>query len=166
MDKQPGPKSPPTSPDRDVLMEQLANAVAMSAKQDQIVWAVFGVFWAAGAVLLVALFTNGSAPQRPVGLVVCAVGTVLSIIWAIIQSRAIGYLHFYDSVVQEIESLMGLPADIALSGRLNKKHHSANVKGVPVRSLMVWCTIAAALVWTITFAWFYFRWPNLLGSAA
>ena len=117
-DTQPAPPDGAARHDVEALREQLSNAIAMSAKQDQIVWAVFGVFWAAGAVLLVALFTTGNAPSRSVGLVVSIAGTVLSFIWAIIQYRALGYLHFYDSVVQEIESRLHLPADVALSGRI------------------------------------------------
>ena len=44
------------------LWSQLANAVALVGKQDQIVWAIFGIFWAANAVLVVALFTTGALP--------------------------------------------------------------------------------------------------------
>lgn len=161
-DTQPVSLDVAATPDVDALRDQLANAIAMSAKQDQIVWAVFGVFWAAGAVLLVALFTTGDAPSRSVGLVVSSAGTVLSVVWAIIRARAIGYLHFYDSVVQEIETRLKLPADIALSGRINKRLHSANVKGIPVRDLMVKCTIAVAVLWAITLAWFYSEWPSLV----
>jgi hypothetical protein len=63
------------APNPDGLWSQLGNAVALAAKQDQIVWAVFGVFWAANAVLLVALFTTGDLPKRSVGLVVSIVGS-------------------------------------------------------------------------------------------
>lgn len=43
----------PRTPSQDDLWNQLGNAVAFVVKQDQIAWAIFGVFWAADAVLLV-----------------------------------------------------------------------------------------------------------------
>jgi hypothetical protein len=46
-------EQPPRGLNPDQLWNQLANAVALVAKQDQIVWAIFGAFWAANAVLLV-----------------------------------------------------------------------------------------------------------------
>jgi hypothetical protein len=141
-------------PDPEALRAQLANAVALSIKQDQIAWTVFGVFWAASAVLLVALFTTGDVPKRPVGVIVCTVGTALSLVWYVVQVRAIGYLNFYDSVVETIEIRLGLPAEIALSGRINNTHRSVHVKGVSVRPVMVACTIVSAALWVCGFVWF------------
>ncbi len=43
----------------------MGNAVTLVAKRDHIVWTVFGAFWAANAVLLVALFQNGDFPSGP-----------------------------------------------------------------------------------------------------
>jgi hypothetical protein len=73
------------APSPDQLWNQLSNAVALVAKQDQIVWAVFGVFWAANAVLLVALFTTGKLPEQSVGIIVSGVGLALSVVWLAID---------------------------------------------------------------------------------
>lgn len=66
----------------------MGNAVTLVAKQDHIVWTVFGAFWAANAVLLVALFQSGDLPKRPVGLIVSRVGFALSPVWLLIRHRA------------------------------------------------------------------------------
>ena len=93
--------SPPPPPQltRDDQWKQLGNAVALAAKQDQIAWAIFGVFWAANAVLLVALFTTGALPQPSVGLVVSSVGVVLSLVWRAIERRAVEWLKHYERVL-------------------------------------------------------------------
>ena len=46
----------------------------LAAKRDQIMWAIFGVFWAAEAVLVAGLFQSGSPPKGFLVPVVCIVG--------------------------------------------------------------------------------------------
>jgi hypothetical protein len=48
------------------LWNQLENAVTLTAKQDQVVWTVFGVFSAAEAVLLAAVFQGGGPPDASI----------------------------------------------------------------------------------------------------
>ena len=60
------------------LWNQLGYAVTMASKEDQIVWAIFGVFWAANAVLVVGLFTTGKMPSEIVGVVISTIGFVVS----------------------------------------------------------------------------------------
>jgi len=76
----------------DQYWNQLAIAVDLAAKQDQIIWTVFGVFWAAHAVLLVALFANGNAPSKAVGIVVSVGGAFTAAIWCLVQWRVMGTL--------------------------------------------------------------------------
>src|SRR6266446_4042996 len=85
------------------LWYQLQNTVTLTAKQDQIVWAIFGVFCAADAVLLAALFQSGSPPTGFVGPIVSSAGVVVSLVWGRIQKRAIAWLEFYEEVLIELE---------------------------------------------------------------
>lgn len=69
---------------------QLSNAVALASTTNQIVWTVFGIFWAANAVLLVALFTTGDLPHRTPGLVVSAASDHASMCRSIQFRLAVG----------------------------------------------------------------------------
>jgi hypothetical protein len=141
----------PRTPSQDGLWNQLGNAVALVAKQDQIVWAIFGVFWAADAVLLVALFTDGKPPERPVGLIVSFVGLAFSLVWWAIQNRAMAWLRFYETVARTLEeTYLHIPLSVALTGRGNQ------VGGMRVRLLMLGCPIVSAVLWGWSVWWFFF----------
>jgi hypothetical protein len=136
-------------PSESNLWNQLGNAVTLVAKQDQIVWAVFGVFWAANAVLLVALFTSGDLPKRPVGLIVSIVGIALSLVWLAIEHRAVAWLEFYEAIVRELEQKhLHVPSSVAFSG------HRETVGGMRVRLLMLACPLVSAVLWGWPVWWF------------
>ena len=139
------------------LWSQLNNAVTLVAKQDQIVWTVFGVFWAANAVLLVALFTTGNLPGRPAGIIVSGVGVALSAVWWLIQRRAIGYLDFYGNVMRRLEErLLDENHEIALSGGLNSSVFGQTVNGPRVRPLMRLVCLLFIIGWLVAVAYFLF----------
>ncbi|HLO15514.1 MAG TPA: hypothetical protein VK206_11840 [Anaerolineales bacterium] len=138
------------------LWNQLANVVTMAAKEDQIVWTIFGVFWAANAVLLVALFTTGEIPSVQVGFVISATGTLLSYVWFIIQRRAIRWLEYYEKIIFQIEKeYLMIPSGIALSPRVNDQTFMEEVgHGFRVRFLMVISGAIVAIGWIAALAWF------------
>ena len=135
---------------------QLANAVQLASKQDQIAWTIFGVFWPANAILLIALFTTGGLPSPLVGVVVSVAGLVFSIVWAIIQHRAIAYLNFYEAIIHRIEEHhLGVPPEIAISGWLNKELFATKLgRTWSVRPLLKSYGIASAILWLLTLIWF------------
>jgi hypothetical protein len=138
------------------LWNQLDNAVSMAAKEDQIVWTIFGVFWAANAVLLVALFTAGEMPDPSVGIVVSAIGTVLSWLWFLIQRRALGWLEYYERVIRVLEEkYLNIPREIALTGYLNETTYNEIFgRSVKVRPLMVGSGIVTAILWMVALGWY------------
>ena len=130
------------APSSDQLWNQLSNTVVLVAKQDQIVWAVFGVFWAANAVLLVALFTTGKLPEQSVGIIVSGVGLALSSVWLAIEHRAVAWLKFYEAILKELErNHLHVPLSIAFTG------HPEVVKGFSVRWLMLACPLISIVLW-------------------
>jgi hypothetical protein len=144
-----GAKNPGREPgaDDERLWRQLENAVTLAAKQDQIVWVIFGVFCAAEAVLLAALFQSGGPPQGYVGPVVSIVAIAISFVWAWIQHRAIAWLRFYEDRGKELENLLR-PVVRLLTDRQNK------VAGVTARPLMVACPWVSAIIWFAAL-WFF-----------
>ena len=133
---------------REELWFQLENLVVLVAKEDQIVWTIFGVFWAANAVLLVALFTTGGTPSANFEAIISVAGTILSIIWFIIQRRAIRWLSYYETVIYRIEKeFLDIPPDIALSPRINNSTFIKEIGlGIRVRLLMMGSGLVATII--------------------
>jgi len=131
----------------------------MAVKEDQIVWAIFGVFWAANAVLLVALFTNGALSIPSVGILISASGATLSSVWFLIQRRAILWLGYFERIIREIEELhLRIPDTVALSAKLNKATFNETVGSrMRVRPLMTGSGFVVALLWIAALAWFVYR---------
>jgi hypothetical protein len=134
----------------------------MAAKQDQIVWTIFGIFWAANAVLLVALFATGAAPQASVGaVVVSAVGAGLSGLWIVVQHRAIGWLTYYERIILRLEEeYLRLPPDLALSAYLNLATRRETVGQVGIRPLVKRSGAVVAGLWLGALAWYICRLTN------
>jgi hypothetical protein len=152
------PDRPRANGDQFDPVSHLQNAVQLVSKQDQITWTVFNIFWPANALLLVALFTTGRLPSRLVGIVVCAVGLALSVVWTVIQFRAMAHLEFYEAIVNRIEkSYLRVPVDIALSGRLNTDLFTDKMSGtLPVRALMRAIGVTSSILWFVALLWFVF----------
>ncbi len=135
-----------TCPDLSGLWSQLANAVALAAKGDQIVWTIFGIFSASNALLLSALLTGGAAPRREGAMVLSAAGVVLSVVWFLIQLRVMKYLAYYETIIRVLEDeFIKVPRSIALGKRL---------PGIGVRPLMRWFGALAALMWAGSIVYF------------
>lgn len=141
-----GHTQPPSKSD---LWNQLGNAVILVAKQDQIVWAVFGVFWAANAVLLVALITSGDLPKWPVGLIVSFVGIAFSLVWLPIERRALAWLEYYEAILTKLEKkYLHVPLCVAFTG------YPETVGGMSVRPIMRACPYVSAVLWGCFALWF------------
>jgi|WetSurMetagenome_2_1015567.scaffolds.fasta_scaffold111537_2 hypothetical protein len=137
---------------------QLSNAVAMAAKEDQIIWTIFGVFWAANAILLVALFTEGGIPTDLVGVTVSFVGVLFSVIWCLIQQRAINWLKYYEKLIFNIEEKLEMPDDCSISAWRNKRLFNDTIgNGVRVRVLMIVSGLVSSIAWVISFLIFLIR---------
>jgi len=132
----------------------------MAATGNQVVWAIFGVFWAANAVLLVALFTTGGLPGNLVGIVVSVTGAVMSWVWFLIQRRTLAWLRYYEEIIWRLEKAhLKIPEDVALSAWINTTTFRTRVgEGVRVRTLMLISGVVAAHLWTIGVILFVFRW--------
>jgi hypothetical protein len=139
----------------DVLWSQLGHAVAMTVKQDQISWTIFGIFWAANAVLLNALFTTGSIPSPIVGLIVSIFGMVLSWVWSQIQCRTIDYQNYYEKITLRLEGRLNIPPDISLSrGRNEETSNAILINSKSIRGLITKSTLISTVLWEIACIWF------------
>jgi hypothetical protein len=142
------------------LWNQLQNAVAFVAKEDQIIWTIFGIFWAANALLLAALFVQGKVPDRTVGIVISAAGAVLSLIWAVIQSRALRFLHFYEKVQEALEAQLltdGYRVYTLSRGLNQETFDKSRGTRVPARIIMRGSSVGCAVAWVLSTVGFLCR---------
>ncbi|MGD0922788.1 MAG: hypothetical protein ABSA70_13630 [Terriglobia bacterium] len=154
--QQPPSRGVPGQPlERAELFPLLNNAVSMCANEDQIIWSVFGTFWAANAILLVALFSAGKLPESPfIGSVVAAVGAVMSLIWHLVQRRALGHLARFEDVVHRLEEQLGISPQLALSATINVDARDRFLRPPRARPLMQGCSFVSALSWFVFFLYF------------
>jgi len=141
---------------RDVYWNQLGHVVSMATKEDQITRMIFSMFWVANALLLVALFATGKMPIRKVGAIISAMGVIISLVWFFIQWRSIGWLEYYERIIQRLEKRLSIPPGIALSSHLNTRTLKVTVgRCIPsVRLLMIVSACVLALLWTLSLLWF------------
>jgi hypothetical protein len=144
---------PPFTPEQ--LWSQLENAVALVAKEDQVAWTIFGIFWAAEIILLGAVFENGDLPDRTIGPILAGAGVVMSIVWALIQSRVLRFLQFYERVMHGLEAeLLKGRAEFALSKALNVTVFStASGTDISARLLMIGSSALCTLFWFAVLIW-------------
>ena len=142
---------------RQEMLDQLSRAADLRSSEDQVLWSIFGAFWGANTVLLVALFATGTLPTNHfVGLVVSLVGAFLSVTWHIIQKRAIGHLERFELLMDRLERKLDIPTDYAVSSRINVADYKACLgrTKTSARTLMRACSLLAATLWILGFVYF------------
>ena len=143
-------------PERPELWSQLGNAINLRSSQDQVLWSIFGAFWAANAILLVALFTTGDLPSNPaVGLIVAGVGVSLSLIWHGIQNRALGHVKRHEELMKTLEEALDIDPRFAVSPEINRSNYDLFLRrGPSARTLMALCSLGGAVLWTLVLIFF------------
>lgn len=137
------------------LGDQLNRVVTLRVNQAQIVWRIFAAFWAANAILLVALFRDGRYPDdRAAAVTVTSVGLLLSVTWFGIQRRALGHIERFEKLMARLEVRLGVPQDLALSGTINRDDYNKCVPHGPHgRPLMLFFNFVAAALWLAALLW-------------
>jgi len=128
-----------------LMNDQLTRAIAARASVDQINWVVFSAFWGANALVLIALVQSGE-----IKWMVPIAGLVISLVWVLIQKRALGHLGYLESVVEKLERALNIQPEHAVSGWINKETYD---KFMPLplwlraRHLMVFSGVLVAVFW-------------------
>lgn len=141
---------------REEMWNQLSNAISLRSSQDQVLWSIFGAFWATNAILLVALFNTGQPPGKLVGIVVSVVGFVISVTWHELWMRALGHVRRHETLMERIERKLGFEPQFAVSSDINIEDYKENVgKGIRARQIMPFLSVTAAILWLVS-AWLFF----------
>ena len=147
MGEQPGGE--PQGLDRKEMWDQLTRVITMRVNQDQVGWRIFAAFWAANAILLVALFRDGQLPTNSaVTIAVTSVGVWLSVTWFLIERRALGHLARYDRLIGRLETRLRIPPELTVSPTVNRLDYDACMpRWPPGRPTMIAFNILSGLLW-------------------
>lgn len=127
---------------------QLANAIQMRSTQDQVLWSILGTFWATNALLLVALFTTGDLPKNPiVGIAVAVAGVLVSLVWYLIQNRALGHIARHEQLMKSLEQALELDSELTIT---NTKSYRQYMRGPPARVVMRALSMVVLVLWAVT----------------
>jgi hypothetical protein len=145
----------PQELDRKELWDQLSRTVTLRGNQDQVLWRIFAAFWAANAILLVALSRDGALPaERAVTLAIGGVGLGLSLTWLVVQRRAMGHLARHERLMERLETRLRVPPELSVSERLNRGDYDACMPRWPRgRPVMVLFNVIAAVLWAALVCW-------------
>ena len=133
------------------LWIQLQNAINLRSSQDQVLWSIFGVFWAANAILLVALFATGKFPSNPIVIpLIACLGIALCYVWYAIQKRALGHIVRHEELMRRVEKKLDFDPYVAASGKVNPDNTNKYLKrGPSARNVMPMCSKAGIWLWAI-----------------
>lgn len=141
-------KEPNQELNRLELLNLLQNHSNLRTGQDQVLWSIFGSFWATNSLLLVSFFAAGSQWNKfVVGLVISVVGTMISWIWAFIQKRAIKRIIIYENAIKSIEKSLKLPFDIC--SFYNENETKVTTKKLSARKVMIAFSNIMFILWLI-----------------
>jgi hypothetical protein len=138
-------------PSREELWKQLRNAVVARSSEDQVTWSIFGIFWAANALLLLALFTASDylGAGRVVSIV-SVVGIFTSLVGLLLVHRALGYIGEYERVISDVEDIL---FEKYPNFRLTLKPKTkSRIGGIPARVVMHWAIAGFLGIWIIGFS--------------
>ena len=113
------PNHPEHSIDRQIISQQLTNAVQLLASQSQTVWTLLSVFVAINAILALADVEGARATSREhlskESLVVALFGLVSAALWFELQWDTLSRMAQGDELIRRLEaSLHGLDLNLAL----------------------------------------------------
>lgn len=139
------------------LRDQLALTIKMRSSQDQVLWSIIGIFFAANAVLLVAIFPNGNYPPNPlVGVIITLFGVLLCMAWHLIQGRAIGYVKKHEALIFALEKALKVEGRYAISRELTEVERKVYFGHctISARKVMPMCSSILLVFWIIVFLGF------------
>ena len=121
----------------------------MKMHYDNLFWMVFSAFWAANAILLIALFQSNDCFLTQIKwTIVPLFGVILSIIWYIIVKRIFSYQRFYDKLIVNLENELKIDNDFRTNPE-NKEFYPRYFTGGSIKPIMQNIPSFGAIGWLI-----------------
>ncbi len=130
-----------------MLLEQWKIANNLKMHEDHLLWFISSIFWAANALLLVALFqTSSQFFTLMKWIIIPLFGLGLSIFWYLVGAHVLGYTFFYENLVGRIEEI--LISDLEFrTGWDNKKHYHKYITGMRLKPKMKYIPVIGIIGW-------------------
>jgi hypothetical protein len=155
----------------DKLLVFLQNHSNLRNGVDQVVWTIFGAFWGTNALLLIGLFSSGNQWDRHfVGIIISTIGVLISLIWSLIQIKAIGRVEMHeksmicveDILIPDVKELKTYSQKPELSDSTPKTAIKIlkvlGLEEVSVRKTMMYCGLVAIILWFGVLLRFIYLW--------
>jgi hypothetical protein len=138
--------------DDNALFRMLDLAVSERAAQDSVLWSIFGTFWAANAILIVAIFQD-MAHWPVITIITGSVGSTMSLVWYWIQDRAIWRIRGYERIKKEVLDKLEVPIQYRLDFPNQSRAPPARrlMTGVPLGIMIAW--LGALVVGLVGLGW-------------
>jgi hypothetical protein len=137
---------------RNELLVILQNVSNLRTGQDQVIWSIFGAFWGTNALLLISLFSVGEEWNiRNVATIISIIGIFISLVWTLIQIRAINRIKMYEDSMSYIENKLDLSIEIRTYSKPPLESFCVKVKA---RTVMILCCFVAMVAWIGSFIFF------------
>lgn len=136
-----------------ILLQNFSN---LRTGQDQVMWSIIGSFWTANSVLIVCIFTSQENIFHQSGITVSIVGFVISLVWNLIQNRALKRIILYEDAIKEIEKKLKLEYKHCSFLTSNTKVYESSINKNSARYIMKLFSKSVIYLWLISFFIFTF----------
>ncbi len=100
--------------DPENLWKMLGLVVELRSSEDQTTWTVASIFWAANALLLLALFQEWKdGSLNNLRIILSVVGLAFSAVWFFVQGRGLAHIRRYEDLIKTYEQKLGYVGDFA-----------------------------------------------------
>jgi hypothetical protein len=127
---------------------------------NDVVWTLFGIFFAVNSVLLVALFQSGKFPEAPAGSVISSAGALIALVWALFERRVLAHKERFEALIRRIEERLEIPIEYCTSRKTNREDWQKYMEGKgpgarPLLSISAW---GSFVLWLVALLIFLCRW--------
>lgn len=137
-------------PEHSELLKHLQNMITLRNGQDQVFWMVFSAFWTTNALLLISLFSVGKGrwTVEEVGTIISFIGIFVTIIWTLIQVRALDRIQMHENSIAYIEKKLKLQQELCAYSIPPDRTFFIDVQA---RRVVKFCCFFVLSLWIISF---------------
>lgn len=131
-----------------ILLQNFSN---LRTGQDQVMWSIIGAFWTTNSVLIVSIFSAQENIFLVAGITVSIVGFSISLIWNIIQNRALNRIILYENSIKDIETKLNLEFQNCSFLTRNSKFYEGFENRKSARYVMKLFSKSVIYAWVLSF---------------
>jgi len=146
--------------DQNTLQAQLQHVIEYDNNTNDVIWSLFGIFFAVNSVLLVALFQSGDFPKPPAGTIISLAGALMSLVWALFHRRVLAHKERFEALIKRIEEDLNIPVKYRTSRKTNPEDWQKYMegKGPGARPLLLFSTWGSFALWLAALLTFLCMW--------